>query len=44
LRARVKPIMKEPYFPKVRDVNGEKHRISREDYRKMKKRNKEESK
>jgi hypothetical protein len=29
--------MKEPYLPKVRDVNGEKHRVSREDYRKMKK-------
>ena len=37
MKARVKPIMKEPYFPKVRDVNGTKHRISREDYRKMKK-------
>jgi hypothetical protein len=34
--------MKEPYLPKVRDVNGEKHRVSREDYRKwkMKKENK----
>lgn len=32
--------MKEPYFPKVRDINGTKHRISREDYRKMKKENK----
>jgi hypothetical protein len=29
--------MKEPYLPKVRDVNGEKHRINREEYRKMKK-------
>lgn len=37
MKARVKPIMKEPYLPKVRDVNGEKHHISREDYRKMKK-------
>lgn len=37
MKARVKPIMKEPYLPKVRDVNGEKHRISREEYRKMKK-------
>lgn len=37
MKARVKPIMKEPYLPKVRDINGEKHRVSREDYRKMNK-------
>ena len=37
MKARVRPVMKEPYFPKVRDVNGTKHQISREDYRKMKK-------
>ena len=40
MKARVKPVMHEPYFPKVRDVNGTKHRISREDYRRMKKENK----
>lgn len=42
MKARVKSIMLEPYFPKVREINGTKHRISREDYRKMKKENKNE--
>lgn len=44
MKARVKPIIKEPYFPKIREINGTKHRVSRKDYRKMKKGNKEESK
>lgn len=35
MKARVKPVMHEPYFPKVREINGTKHRISRADYREM---------
>ena len=33
MKARVKPIMKEPYMPKVREVDGTKHQMSREEYR-----------
>lgn len=33
MKARVKPIMKEPYMPKVREVDGTKYQMSREDYR-----------
>lgn len=33
MKARVKPIMKEPYMPKVREIDGTKHQMSREDYR-----------
>ena len=33
MKARVKPIMKEPYMPKVREIDGTKHQMSREEYR-----------
>lgn len=33
MKARVKPIMKEPYMPKVREIDGIKQLASREDYR-----------
>ena len=33
MKARVKPIMREPYMPKVREIDGTKHQMSRGDYR-----------
>ena len=47
MKARVKPIMHEPYLPKIREINGTQHRMSRADYREMTRQNKkkkEESK
>lgn len=33
MKARIKPVMLTPYFPKVRTINGTEHRMSREEYR-----------